>query len=685
VGLTLLLVVVLAYLPGILGGAFHFDDVHHITKNDALRDPQNLFRLRYYVDAALWSGEPGNMMYRPTGMIPHAVDFLVWDTLVGEGLYPSGWLMTNALLHALVAVLIWRLALRLGLSDAAAALAGLVAALHPVHSEVVNYVSSRSESLAAALVLLGLLAHLRSRNAAGAARWRWVVAAAVLSALAVTAKETAALFFLAVAWMELTLSKGPWKRRLGRAALAGGVYLVVFLGVLWVRKLALAQALPGVRLVTPAEGADVQVGGGRTVLQNLLTQSRVVLLYFQLLLRPVGLNVDHDVAVSTSAGPAVVVSVLIHLTAAAAAFRSLFRGGRLFPLCAGWFWIFLAPSVVVPLNVIMNEHRLYLPGIAVALLAGAALARVGARLAQERGRTFAVAAVAAPFVLFLPVIVQRSQEWRDDFTLWSKAVERSPDSARAHMHLGAAWHERANAARPGGRLDLLDRALEEYVIADRLHGRWFDLQLNLGGAYLARGRETGDTADFERALAAYELAGEIVGPKKPRTRFLRAVVLTELERYDEAIALLRALDEEDDSVTTLYDDAIARAYRKKGDTRAAIEAMDRVIALEEPQNTIDGLLTAGWWFFEDGELQRSQGYLTRALHIAREVGERDLREARRKRLFRAHLYVSRFLTLVGTPDPSFVRGAKTLGWTAPEDEVAWVAGGRTPGAAVDLR
>ncbi len=684
VGLALLLVVMLVYLPGILGGAFHFDDVHHITGNDALRDPSNLYLLRYFRDATLWSGEPGNVMYRPVGMLPHAIDFIVWRALVGSGLYASGWVLTNALLHAATAILVWRLALRLRLGDTAAFLAGLVMALHPVQSEVVNYVSARSESLAALLVLAGLLAHLRSRGTDGATRWRWIVSAAVLSALAVMAKETAALFFLAVAWLEFVTTPGAWRRRIARAAQFGTVYLVVFLGVLWLRKLAISEALPGVRLVTPAAGADLQVGGGRTVLQNLLTQSRVVVLYYEMLLRPVRLNVDHDVAIVTRVTATVALAIGLHLAAAGFAIRRLLRGGRLLPLCVGWFWLFLAPSIVVPLNVIMNEHRLYLPGIAVALLAGAALARVGGVLARRHGPAFATVAVAVPFILFVPLVIQRSREWRDDVTLWEAAVRRSPQSARAHMHLGASYYEQAMATRTGGRLALLDAALAEYRLAEPLHPRWFDLQLNVGVAWLARGRETGRAADFEQALRAYEVAGEIVGAEKARPRFLRAAVLTELRRYDDAIAILRQLDEEDDAVTTIYDDALARALRRKGDRAAAAEAMDRVIAIEAPQNRIDGLLTLGWWYFEDGDTQRSQDYLTRALEIARAVGESDLAAARRKRLFRAHLYVARFLNLVGQPDPSFLRGARVLGWRAPQDEIDWVGGGRTPGASTEL-
>ena len=258
------------------------------------------------------------------------------------------------------------------------------------------------------------------------------------------------------------------------------------------------------------------------------------------------------------------------------------------------------------------------------------------------------------------------------------------------MHLGAAFHQRAQAAPIEESLPWLDAALAEYAIAQRLHPGWYDLALNRGGAWLARGRATGERADLERSLAAYEEAGRIVGPAKERPRYLQAVVHTELGRFDPAhyersLELMTRLDEEDDSVTTLYDDALARTYRAMGDRARAAAAMERVIAIEEPQGRIDGLLTLGWWHFEDGDLESSQDVLTRALEMARRAAETDIDDARRRRLFRAYLYVARFLNLVGQPDPSFAESARKLGWTAPPAEIEWLRGGRTPGAPTRLR
>lgn len=657
----LFLATLLAYLPA-MSGSFHFDDMHSIVLNAGVRSPSNI--PRYFVEPQLWSSEPGNCMYRPVLLVTYAIDHLVW------GYNAAGWLLTNALVHAAVAILVSRLALRLGLGDLAAAFAGAVFALHPAISETQNYVSSRSESVAALVMLAALHVYLTARGAAGGRRIALLGATALLSGLAVLTKETTAGLFLAVAWFEAVGCRGPLADRV-RRALAGMSAAGLGLGVaLIVRREMLGHAVADLKLVATAPDVDVQVGGGRSVLDNLLLQSRVVVLYLQTLLRPVRLNVDHDVAVRAPMA-SVVAACAIHLAVAVAALRAAWRGSRLFPLAVGWFWIFLAPSVVVPLNVVMNEHRLYLPMIAVALLAGAALGRVAEILAARTGSAArGMATAAAPLVCFVPLVVDRSLEWRTDETLWTVAVERAPGSARAHMHLGAVFHERANATFDrDGRVKLLEAALAEYAKSDALHPRWADLQLDIGNAWFTRGEALGDREDFEKALAAYERFGEIIGVNAHRPRLLRSAALAQLGRYDEAVALVEGVKRENGDDSPMYDTLIARILRKRGDRRGAAEAMERVIARTEPRHEVDGLLDLGWWYFEDGEHERAAGYLSRAWNAAKVSHDK-----------RPPLYMARFLVLLGQPGAEkFLRDAVSLGWTAPPEEARWVAGGRTPG------
>jgi len=667
VAAALVLVTLLAYAPAVLGGAFHFDDGHSIVDNEGVRTPANI--PRFFWMPQLWSGEPGNMMYRPVLLTTFALDYRIW------GYAATGWLLTNVVVHALVAVLVFRLATRLGLSDLAALFAGAVFALHPVLSEVQNYVSSRSESVAALVMLGALHAHLSARASSGLRGAVLAATAIALSVLAVLTKETTAGFFLAVAVFEFVAALRGDKRVRGFALTCA--YAVGLVAAFALRKKLLGMATADVPLAGAPQGADPRLGGSLSVLDNVLkVQSRVVMLYGQLLLKPIGLNIDHHVerlaTWSASAFAALAFHATIAVAAAVAFFRARGTRSRLVFLCVAWFWIFLAPSVAFPLNVVMNEHRLYLPMIAVALLAGAALARTWELLADRLvSARAATCCVALPFACFVALIVQRSREWADDETLWTTAVERAPESARAHMHLGAVWHERANDADDDrdACVRLLDKALAEYAKSDALQPAWSDLQLDIGNARLKRGKVLHDPADREKALAAYESFGRIVGASAPRPRVLQAAALTELGRHDEALAMALKLKSEDASVTTMYDDLIATILRNKGDKKGAAEAMRRVIAIEEPIGRTGGLLQLGWWCFEDGDVDASEKLLSRALDIAKRTHDP-----------KPPLYIARFLNLVGQGGAApYVAKAKAWSGAVPPVWERWAAGGPTPG------
>lgn len=717
-GVCLVLAVLFTYLAALTGGAFHYDDGHHVVGNPAVhagpavgpelpadaplaeraRRPGAAGLLarceRFFVDSQTFSSNPGTRMYRPVLMVTYAL-----DSALHGARDPRWWLLTNLMIHALVAVLVAGLARRLGLSPLAATFAGAVMALHPVFSEALNYVSSRSESVAALWMLIALHLHLAGRDRGGAARAGFVVAALLASCCATLAKETTALFFVAVGWMELVRRRDDLRGGLVRGVVYGAIYSSWFL-VLWFllrpRMLDEHTSMITSRLVHVAAGADPETGGGRSILGNLMLQMRVVVLYLQLLVRPVGLSIEHGVDARDGHTLAAVVALLIHAGIAGAAVLAFLRKGVRLPLlCVGWFWIFLAPSIVVPLNVVMNEHRLYLPGIAVSLLAGAALARVADLLAARGVAPLRAALIAgAPLLLFVPLDVYRSRQWTDDETLWRAAVALYPDSARAQMHLGAALHEQAQVLPPERQLPLVDEALDHYLESERLHPTWLNLQLDLGNLWLQRARLSGADSDYRHAIDAFDAMGHIAGEQTPRWRMHKAAALMVWKHYDEAAVLVRRLDVEDDSVTPIYDELMAEILRGQGDGAGARAAQRRAIEVSRPEERVRRLLTLGWWDVEDAIDGRRSGTLGPA-------EQRALLDSGQKIIGEAHdlgvkvgdylpkLYIARFLHFLGQPGgDEFREGAIKMGWTRGVSEeiaardLAWTKGARTPNVVV---
>ena len=139
--LVLVLLVIVAYLPA-LRGQFIWDDDFHVVKSAPLRSLGGLWRIWF---------EPGaTQQYYPLTHSSFWLDYHLW------GLHPMAYHVENILLHALGAVLVWRLLRRLGVSGAW--LGAALFALHPVCVESVAWITERKNTLSGVCFLAAMLA-----------------------------------------------------------------------------------------------------------------------------------------------------------------------------------------------------------------------------------------------------------------------------------------------------------------------------------------------------------------------------------------------------------------------------------------------------------------------------------------------------------------------------------------------
>ena len=157
-----------AYLPAIRL-EFAADDfliLDNLRKLDGLRHAAAYFEVNFYA------------YYRPLVFLSFALDWSVW------GIDAAGFHLTNVLLHAVNAMLVYALARRVT-EATVAGVAALVFALHPVNQEAVFWVSGRFDLLATAWILGSLVLLWSPRT-----RHYWIGAACF--ALALLSKESAA-------------------------------------------------------------------------------------------------------------------------------------------------------------------------------------------------------------------------------------------------------------------------------------------------------------------------------------------------------------------------------------------------------------------------------------------------------------------------------------------------------------
>lgn len=379
---------------------------------------------------------------RATGRPILMATFVANHRLAG-GFDPFAFHATNILIHCLNALLLWQLALvlftpeRLG-AKLAAFRPLLVYGLpllfltSPVQTESVAYVSSRSELLSTFFYLAALwgFAKFRDRNV-------FIAAGLVMVCFVLTAwskQDKLTLPFAILLLDYLWLSRLEW-RGLLKSWPTYGLFAVG----------TVAGYFVVVRPFLYAPSAGFMLDWKT----YLFTEFRMYFRYLGQLVYPFGLNLDPDIAPSTSLGEHGSWLALVALIAIAGALVWFHRKAPL-PVFGGLlFFLALGPTTsFYPLLDYAAERRMYLPAIGFFLVVTWALAR----FSPAQSKT-PYAVVGLLLAVYAAGTFQRSTVWADDLRLWEDTVAKSPGKGRPWNWLGRMHFNR-------GRLDAAVRAWE---------------------------------------------------------------------------------------------------------------------------------------------------------------------------------------------------------------------------------
>src|SRR5262245_29572169 len=139
-----------AYLPS-LHGDFVLDDDQLLTQNKLVRAPDGLRSIWWPFDLPSWS-KP--LDYWPVTNTTLWMEWRLW------GLDPTGYHLTNLMLHFAASLLIWTVLSRLSIPGAL--LAAILFAVHPVNVESVAWIAQRKNTLSIVFFLLSVWWYLNA-------------------------------------------------------------------------------------------------------------------------------------------------------------------------------------------------------------------------------------------------------------------------------------------------------------------------------------------------------------------------------------------------------------------------------------------------------------------------------------------------------------------------------------------
>ena len=178
---------------------------------------------------------------------------------------------------------------------------------------------------------------------------------------------------------------------------------------------------------------------------QFLTQTKAVGYYLQQLVLPTHLSVEPQFSEASVLSSAAVGCALVLLVSLAILLWRQYAGtSSLAIFLSLWPVIAMLPVMVMPLNVFVNERRLYLPCVAFCIGLAIAMSFLrGRRLQVAPGLNLTALLLLIGFAL---LSFQRNKVWADEMSLWNDAVAKAPLMPRNHLYLGNVHKDLALAA-----------------------------------------------------------------------------------------------------------------------------------------------------------------------------------------------------------------------------------------------
>jgi tetratricopeptide (TPR) repeat protein len=553
--ISLLVLLCLAVYFNSLSNDFVYDDFGAIVENKRISQLggliSSLFGQSYYKYAGLEAS------YRPVATLSY---FLLYAV---AKLNPFYYHLFSLVLHMLNTLLVYRLANLILRQRFRGLIAGLLFACHPVHTEAINSIDFNDDLLTTFFFLSAFVFYIRIKTAAAASHiWAYAMSL-ICYLLGLLSKEMAITLPAIIMLYDLVLrggDQGPldFKRSLGKLKERAFLYLG-FVGVSLVY-----LCLRFFILYNPRESLKPSAG---SLMERIIYLPGHIFNYIRLTLFPANLNADYVYSYPDSwfaVGNLVGFAVVVALIGAAIL---VYRYSREIFFGIGWFLISLSPVFnLIEIYHPLAERYLYLPVIGFCLVVPVVIHGLATRRFENPAvcNLATLIAIVVMLGLYSYVTIARNADWQNNYVLWTKTVQRSPNSLIAHGGLGMAYLKRGQ----------LNEAASQFEKAIELNPRDHKGHYNRGLVYHKKG-------DLKKALDSFNRSVAL-NPESMEAHYNLATLYLQQRSWERAIQhYTRVVALDPDIALAHYN--LGMAYAMKGQLKPAVSAWENVLQLD-PHN-----------------------------------------------------------------------------------------------------
>jgi len=594
----LLVAAAIAYAPALECG-FIWDDPQYLINNPTIKNASGLKDIWFGIERspdAFFALKPATPQYYPLVFTTFWIEHSLWE-------FDSyGYHLTNILLHALNAVLLWFVLRKLSVPGAFAAAA--VFALHPVHVESVAWITERKNVLSLFFYLASALVYLRfalpapvssgekSLSGGSARQLGMYVISGFLFSLSLLSKTVACTMpaaILLVLW---------WKKESIRPRDVVPLVPFFVLGILMGCLTAVME--------------ETHVGASGTewslsFLARCLVAGRVPWFYAWKLAWPANLMFIYPRwEIDTRAlwqylfpvclaGAVLVLWTMRRKTGKGPLVGTLFFIGTLLP-ALGFFNVYPMRFSFVA------DHFQYHASIGLIAVAAAAVAAALRRLGSQAG-VAGFASLGVVLCVFGGLCSSQTALYQSQEVLWRRTLSKNPSAWIAMTNLSEILVARGEVDEG---MELCSKALVLKPGLPEAHG-------NLANALYCKKR-------YEEALGHYHRVLEL-DPGNLKAMNNMAATQEALGRLGEAAAGYRAaLALEPDYASAHYN--LANVLVKQGNNEDAVTHYSAAIELDP--DFLNALYKLGSLYLSTGEHEKGKASLRKALSLARKAGRRDM-------------------------------------------------------------